>query len=62
MNPLWAFLFKDKYRTPLSVYKMSLAELIVLFGIIGGIGFGIYKGVKTIIDLGTPGTESVVDE
>ena len=49
MNPVWAFLFKDKYRTPFSVYKMSLAELVVLCGIIFGIGYGLAEGVGWII-------------
>jgi len=56
MNPLWAFFFKDKYRTPFSVYKMSLAELVVLGGMIFGIGYGITEGVNWILtlELGTP--------
>ena len=48
MNPLWALLFKDRIRTPFSVYKMSLAEVIVLGGIIFGIGFGITRGALAI--------------
>ena len=48
MNPIWAFLFKDNWRTPFSVYKMSLAELIVLGGIIFGIGFGVSRGALAI--------------
>ncbi len=51
MNPLWAFFFKDKIRTPLSVYKMSLAELVVLLGMVGGLGFGIVKGAFAIMNL-----------
>ncbi len=62
MNPVWAFFFKDRFRTPFSVYKMSLAELVVLLGIFGGIGFGAYKGVKAIIDLEMTDTTSVMDE
>jgi hypothetical protein len=48
MNPIWAFLFKDKWRTPFSVYKMSLAEVLVLGGIVFGIGFGITQGAQWI--------------
>lgn len=44
MNPLWALLFKDRIRTPFSVYKMSLAELVILLGIIFGAGYGVYLG------------------
>jgi len=51
MNPLWAILFKDRFRTPLSVYRMSLAEIIVLLGIVVGVGYGVYEGVSRIIDL-----------
>ena len=50
MNPLWAILFKAKYRTPFSVYKMSLSELVVLLGIVFGIGFGLSKGIQWIIN------------
>ena len=56
MNPLWALLFKDRFRTPFSVYKMSLAEIIVLLGIVIGVGIGIGEGISWIIDL-----EGVVD-
>ena len=48
MNPLWALLFKDRIRTPFSVYKMSLAEVLVLAGIAFGIGFGITQGAQWI--------------
>jgi hypothetical protein len=50
MNPLWAILFKDRWRTPFSVYKMSTAEIIVLCGVIFGIGYGISEGVSWIIE------------
>lgn len=50
MNPIWGFFFKDKYRTPFSVYKMSLAELVVLCGIVFGAGYGISKGVQAIVN------------
>jgi hypothetical protein len=50
MNPFWAVLFKDKYRTPFSVYKMSLAELVVLCGIVFGIGYGISKGINALLN------------
>ena len=51
MNPLWALLFKDRIRTPFSVYKMSLAEVVVLGGIMFGIGYGITIGIYAIRDL-----------
>ena len=49
MNPLWALLFKDRIRTPFSVYKMSVAEVVVLGGIMFGIGYGITRGIFAII-------------
>ena len=52
MNWFWGFWFKDKFRTPFSVYKMSFAELIVLGGMIAGVGFGLTKGVLKLIDVG----------
>lgn len=51
MNPIWALLFKDRIRTPFSVYKMSLAEVLVLGGIIFGIGYGAVKGGKWVVNL-----------
>ena len=51
MNWFWGFWFKDKYRTPFSVYKMSLAELIVLAGLVFGTGFGVTKGVQKLIEI-----------
>ena len=51
MNPIWALLFKDRIRTPFSVYKMSLAEVLVLGGIIFGIGYGAVKGGKCVVNL-----------
>ena len=59
MNPIWGFLFKDKFKTPFSIYKMSLAELIVLAGIIFGVGYGITRGVEAIVNFETMET---VDE
>ena len=49
MNPLWGVFFKDKFRTPFSVYKMSLAELVFLGAITFGIGFGVTKGSQWIV-------------
>jgi len=51
MNPLWGIFFKDRFRTPFSVYKMSLAELVVLLGLVAGAGIGVAKGVKWIYEL-----------
>ncbi len=50
MNWFWGFWFKDKFRTPFSVYKMSFAELIVLGGMIFGVGFGLVKGAQAIAE------------
>ena len=50
MNPLWALLFKDRFRTPFSVYRMSLAEIVILFAISAGIGIAIAEGVRWVID------------
>ena len=49
MNPIWGIFFKDRFRTPFSVYKMSLAEIVVLLGIIFGVGYGLSKGVQAIL-------------
>ena len=51
MNPIWALFFKDRFRTPFSVYRMSLAELVVLLGLVAGAGIGIAKGISWIVDL-----------
>ena len=51
MNPIWGIFFKDRFRTPFSVYKMSLAELVVLLGLVAGAGIGVAKGVKWIYEL-----------
>tara|TARA_R110002110_G_scaffold387328_1_gene599152 strand:- start:323 stop:508 length:186 start_codon:yes stop_codon:yes gene_type:complete len=57
MNPLWAFFFKDKFRTPLSVYKMSFAEILVLGAIVFGIGYGVTRGAQVLLDsIGTAAT------
>jgi len=50
MNPIWKFFFKDYIRTPLSVYKMSLAEVVFLCAVIFGAGYGITKGVQSFIE------------
>ena len=51
MNPIWGIFFKDRFRTPFSIYKMSLAELIVLLGLLVGVGYGVAKGVDWVINL-----------
>jgi len=56
MNPLWAIFFKDRIRTPFSVYKMSFAELVFLFALIGGTGYGIGLGVGWILNFETADT------
>ena len=50
MNPIWKFFFKDYIRTPLSVYKMSLAEVVFLCAVIFGAGYGMTKGVQSFIE------------
>jgi hypothetical protein len=50
MNPFWALLFKDRFRTPFSVYRMSLAEVVILLAISAGIGIAIAEGVRWVID------------
>mgnify|MGYP005833599817 FL=1 len=58
MNPIWALFFKDRFRTPFSVYRMSFAELIVLIGLVVGAGIGIAEGVSWIFELeGVEATE-----
>ena len=51
MNPIWALFFKDRFRTPFSVYRMSLAEIVVLLGLVVGAGVGVAKGIDWILDL-----------
>jgi hypothetical protein len=51
MNPLWSLFFKDRLRTPFSVYKMSLAELVFLGAVAFGCGFGAVKGSKWLVNL-----------
>jgi len=51
MNPIWGFFFKDRFRTPFSIYKMSLAEIIVLLGMVVGAGIGVAKGIDWILHL-----------
>ena len=57
MNPIWALLFKDRIRTPFSVYKMSLAEVAFLGAILLGIGYGCTLGAKKILKPSTPTVE-----
>jgi len=58
MNPIWGLFFKDRFRTPFSVYRMSLAEVVVLLGLVAGAGIGIAKGVSWVMDLeGVEATE-----
>jgi len=51
MNPIWAIFFKDRFRTPFSVYRMSFAELVVLLGLVAGAGIGVAKGIDWILEL-----------
>ena len=60
MNPIWAIFFKDRFRTPFSVYRMSLAEIIVLLGLVVGAGIGAAKGIDWILSI--EGVASTLDE
>lgn len=51
MNPLWSILFKARFRTPFSVYKMSMAEIVVLLGLVAGAGIGVAKGIDWILNV-----------
>ena len=51
MNPIWGMLFKARFRTPFSVYKMSLAEIVVLLGLVAGAGIGVAKGIDWILNV-----------
>ena len=53
MNPVWALFFKDRFRTPFSVYKMSLAEMVVLLSMLVGFGYGVAKGIEAIVSFET---------
>ena len=53
MNPIWALFFKDKFRTIFSVYKMSLAEILVLVSMAAGFGVGIYLLGEKILNVAT---------
>jgi hypothetical protein len=59
MNPIWAIFFKDRFRTPFSVYRMSFAELVVLLGLVAGAGIGVAKGIDWILEL--EGETSITD-
>tara|TARA_R110002051_G_scaffold65805_1_gene119338 strand:- start:1112 stop:1288 length:177 start_codon:yes stop_codon:yes gene_type:complete len=49
MNPIWAILFKARFRTPFSMYKMSLAEIVILLSLVVGAGIGVAKGIDWIL-------------
>ena len=50
MNRFWAIFFKDRFRNPFSVYRMSLAELIVVGELFAGIGYGLVRGVMWVLE------------
>jgi hypothetical protein len=62
MNPIWALLFKDRIRTPFSVYKMSLAEVLVLGGILFGAGYGIGQFGLWIMNLSNAEDATVIEQ
>jgi len=49
MNPIWSVFFKDRFKTPFSVYRMSVAELVFLLAAIGGTGYGLGKVIHKIV-------------
>jgi len=51
MNPIWGIFFKDRYRTPFSVYRMSLAEIVFLLALTAAAGIGIAEGIDWILSL-----------
>ena len=59
MNPLWALFFKDRLRTPFSVYKMSVAEVAFSVAVVFGVGYGIGEGIQWFIDLNTNSTSAI---
>ena len=61
MNPIWGLLFKDRIRTPFSVYKMSVAEVIVLAVIIFGVGFGVVRGGQWLGEALSPSPSVAVE-
>ena len=61
MNPIWGMLFKDRFRTPFSVYRMSFAELIFLLALVAGVGAGIYVGAKKALEFAST-TDIEVEE
>ena len=53
MNPVWSVFFKDRFKTPFSIYKMSFAELVFLAAAVGAAGYGLGKVVKWVVDFET---------
>lgn len=51
MNPIWAIFFKDRFKTPFSLFRMSLAEIIFLLAVTIGAGIGIAEGLDRLLDL-----------
>jgi len=51
MNPVWAIFFKDRFRTPFSVYKMSLAEIVFLLTGVAAVGYFGVQGLDWLFGL-----------
>ena len=51
MNPIWAIFFKDRFKTPFSLFRMSLADIIFLLAVTIGAGIGIAEGLDRLLDL-----------
>ena len=51
MNSLWAIFFKDRIKTPFSLYRMSLAELVFLLAGAAAVGYFGAQGVEWLFNL-----------
>lgn len=49
MNPLWAIFFKDRFKTPFSMYRMSLAEIVFLLAAFGSISYFVAEGLNWLL-------------
>ena len=51
MNPLWSLLFRARFSTPFSIYRMSLAEIVVLLSLAMGAAWGAGKATVWLVML-----------
>ena len=61
MNTFWGLFFKDKFKTPFSLYRMSLAEIVFLLAGIGALGYYGAQGAQWLFNLEFSDT-SVLEE